>query len=52
MARVIKQRPMNWVERLYIFEAIRGLWTTLKHAARGLFRYETLPTISYPEGQP
>ena len=52
MARVIKQRPMNWVERLYIFEAIRGLWTTLKHAARGLFRYEELPTISYPEGQP
>ncbi len=52
MARVIRQRPMNWVERLYIFEAIRGLWTTLKHAARGLFRYEQLPTISYPEGQP
>ena len=52
MALVIRQRPMNWVERLYIFEAIRGLWTTLKHAARGLFRYEELPTISYPEGQP
>ena len=37
--RVIEQRPMNWVERLYIFEALRGLFTTLKHAARGLFRY-------------
>jgi len=50
--RVIKQKPMNWVERLYVFEALRGLFTTLKHAARGLFRYETLPAISYPEGQP
>ena len=37
--RVIRQRPMNLVERLYIFEALRGLFTTLKHAARGLFRY-------------
>ena len=50
--RVIKQKPMTWGERLYIFEALRGLFTTIKHAARGLFRYETLPTISYPEGQP
>lgn len=52
MARVIKQKPMNWIERLYVVECLRGLFTTLKHAARGLFRYETLPTISYPEGQP
>ena len=50
--RVIKQKPMTWGERLYIFEALRGVFTTLKHAARGLFRYEELPTISYPEGQP
>ena len=50
--RVIRQKPMTLGERLYIFEAIRGLWTTLKHAARGLFDYDSLPTISYPEGQP
>lgn len=52
MARVIKQKPMTWVERLYVYECLRGLFTTLKHAARGFFRYEELPTISYPEGQP
>jgi len=52
MARVIKQKPMNWVERLYIFEAFRGLYTTLKHALRGFFRYETLPTMGYPEVKP
>ncbi|MCF0223573.1 MAG: NADH-quinone oxidoreductase subunit I [Fibrobacter sp.] len=43
---------MTWTERLYIYECFRGLFTTLKHALRGLFRYEQLPTISYPEGQP
>ncbi len=52
MARVIKQKPMNWVERLYVFEALRGLYTTLKHALRGLFRYETLPTVPYPDQKP
>ena len=45
--RVIKQKPMTWGERLYIFEALRGLFTTIKHAARGLFRYETLPTKTF-----
>ena len=52
MVRQIKQTPMNWVERLYIFEAFRGLFTTLKHFLRGLFRYETLPTVPYPEIKP
>ena len=52
MVRQIKQKPMNWVERLYVFEACRGMWVTLKHALRGLLRYETLPTVPYPEIKP
>lgn len=52
MARVIKQKPMTWAERLYVFEALRGLFTTLRHALRGFFRYETLPTVPYPEQKP
>ncbi|MEE1068128.1 MAG: NADH-quinone oxidoreductase subunit I [Fibrobacteraceae bacterium] len=52
MVRQVKQKPMNWVERLYVFEALRGLFTTLKHALRGLLRYETLPTVPYPEMKP
>ncbi|NLO24395.1 MAG: NADH-quinone oxidoreductase subunit I [Fibrobacter sp.] len=43
---------MNWIEKLYIFEAFRGLYVTLKHALRGVFRYETLPTVPYPEQKP
>ncbi|MDR1760168.1 MAG: NADH-quinone oxidoreductase subunit I [Fibrobacter sp.] len=52
MVRQIKQKPMNWIERLYIFEAFRGLFTTMKHYLRGFFRYETLPTVPYPEMKP
>src|SRR5574344_1355959 len=52
MVRVIRHKPMNWVERLYIFEAFRGLFTTLKHFLRGFFRYETLPTVPYPDMKP
>jgi NADH-quinone oxidoreductase subunit I len=36
----------------YLFEAARGLWTTFRHFLRGLFRYETLPTVPYPEIKP
>ncbi|GHV13700.1 NADH-quinone oxidoreductase subunit I 1 [Fibrobacterales bacterium] len=36
----------------YCPEAIRGLFTTLKHFLRGLLRYETLPTIPYPDIKP
>lgn len=52
MARQIKHKEMNWIERLYVFEALRGLYTTLKHALRGFFRYETLPTVPYPDTKP
>jgi NADH-quinone oxidoreductase subunit I len=36
-----------WVNS-YVPEAIRGLYTTLRHFLHGLFKYETLPTIPYP----
>ena len=48
MPRII-QHPKRtlWVQS-YVPEAIRGLFTTLRHFLRGLFKYETLPTIPYP----
>lgn len=52
MVRVVKHKEMNLIERLYIFEAFRGLYTTIKHFLRGFFRYETLPTTGYPEVKP
>jgi len=52
MTRVVQHKPMNVWERLYVYEAVRGMYTTLKHFLRGLFRYETLPTIPYPDIKP
>lgn len=52
MARVVKQKPMTVWEQAYIPEVIRGLFTTFKHFLRGVFRYETLPTVPYPEIKP
>ena len=52
MARVIKQKPMSLWDKAYVPEAIRGLYTTMRHFCRGLFRYETLPTVEYPEVKP
>ena len=52
MTRIV-QHPKRtlWVQA-YIFEAIRGLCTTLRHFLRGFFKYETLPTIPYPDIKP
>ena len=51
MARVVQHKPMNLWERAYVPEVVRGLITTFKHFLRGLFRYETLPTVAYPDIQ-
>jgi NADH-quinone oxidoreductase subunit I len=48
MPRIIQHPKRTLWVRSYIPEAIRGLFTTLRHFLRGLFRYETLPTIPYP----
>ncbi|MDR2580823.1 MAG: 4Fe-4S binding protein [Fibromonadaceae bacterium] len=52
MTRIV-QHPKRtlWVQA-YIPEVIRGLYTTLRHFLRGLFKYETLPTIPYPVIKP
>jgi NADH-quinone oxidoreductase subunit I len=52
MPRVVKHPERTlWVSS-YVPEAIRGLYTTFRHFLRGLFKYETLPTIPYPTIKP
>jgi len=52
MPRVVQHPERTlWVSS-YVPEAIRGLYTTLRHFLRGLFKYETLPTIPYPVMKP
>jgi len=48
MPRIIQHPKRTLWVRSYVPEAIRGLYTTLRHFLRGLFKYETLPTIPYP----
>ena len=45
----IKVKPLNILERLYIFEIIKGFSVTLKHFLRNLFFPSRIITISYPE---
>jgi len=38
----------TFLERLYLVEIIKGLYLTLRHGLRNLFRQD-LPTVEYPE---
>jgi NADH-quinone oxidoreductase subunit I len=52
MPRVIEHPERTFWVQAYLFEAVRGLWTTFRHFLRGLLRYEQLPTVPYPEIKP
>jgi len=47
--KVIERRPQTYWERVYLFEVIRGLYTTLRHFMKHLLRLEKMPTFEYPE---
>ena len=49
MPRVVQHPERTLWVQAYVPEAIRGLYITFKHFLRGLFKYETLPTIPYPD---
>jgi len=52
MPRIVRHPERTLWVTSYVPEAIRGLYTTLRHFLRGLFKYETLPTIPYPTIKP
>ncbi|MDR1831068.1 MAG: NADH-quinone oxidoreductase subunit I [Candidatus Fibromonas sp.] len=52
MPRIVRHPERTLWVISYIPEAIRGLYTTFRHFLRGLFKYETLPTIPYPVIKP
>lgn len=41
----VERKPMNWVEKIYLWNIFKGMWITLKH----FFRKKA--TINYPEQQ-
>lgn len=44
-----KNRPLNFLERLYFVEIIKGLAVTIRHFLYNLFNFSKLPTIDYPD---
>ncbi|MDR2999716.1 MAG: NADH-quinone oxidoreductase subunit I [Fibromonadaceae bacterium] len=52
MPRIVQHPERTLWVQAYVPEAIRGLYTTLRHFLRGLLKYETLPTIPYPDIKP
>lgn len=45
----IENKELNILEKIYIFEIIKGFLVTFKHFFRNLFHPSKIPTISYPE---
>ncbi len=41
--KVVERKPMNWVERLYLWNILKGMIITLKHF------FQRKATIKYPE---
>ncbi len=42
-------RPMNLREKLYLFEIVRGMVTTIRHLVTNVFHQDRMPTLQYPE---
>ena len=47
----VDNRPLNWLERIYLPEIARGLAVTLRHFFVNLFNPKGMPTVQYPEQQ-
>ena len=42
-AKQVERKPMTWVEKLYMWNIVKGMWITFKHI------FKKKATISYPE---
>ena len=49
MARVINRPKLNFLERLYLLEILRGMAITLRHFLDNILHIRKLPTLNYPE---
>jgi NADH-quinone oxidoreductase subunit I len=49
MAKVVERKPLNVIEKSYLWEIVKGLGTTMRHMVTNLWRVEKMQTLSYPE---
>lgn len=47
--KVIRRKPLTFLEKIYIVEVVRGLATTIKHLLKHLLGIEKIQTFEYPE---
>ncbi|MHB0995808.1 MAG: NuoI/complex I 23 kDa subunit family protein [Elusimicrobiales bacterium] len=45
----VNNRPLNFLERIYLPEIVRGLLVTSRHFFTNLFRPSNIVTVQYPE---
>ncbi len=45
----VNNKPLNLLERIYLYEIARGIAVTTRHFFANLFNPKGLPTIQYPE---
>lgn len=49
MAIVLKKKKLTFLQRLYIFEVIRGLMITMRHLLKNIIAPSKMMTYEYPE---
>ena len=49
MFKVVKRKELNFWEKIYIPEIMRGMFVTGKHFFKNLLNWKRMPTIQYPE---
>ena len=48
---VLKRKKLTFIQKLYIFEVIRGLAITMRHLLKNMFNPGDMMTYEYPEQQ-
>jgi len=49
MTKVVQRRKLNFFEKYYLAETLKGLVVTMRHLLVNLWHMEKLQTMSYPE---
>lgn len=49
MTILLKKKKLTFLQRLYIFEVIRGLMITMRHLLKNMFAPSKMMTYEYPE---
>lgn len=49
MTIILKKKKLNFIQKIYIFEILRGMSITIGHLLKNLIKPSRMMTVSYPE---